>query len=65
MTEEFKVVETSTVTEDELTAVLNRWAREGWTFDRFQFIVRESSHRPSMAFAVFRRTAPSTPLDAS
>lgn len=54
---EFRVVETSTVTEDELTRILNRWTGDGWTFDRFQFVVREASHRPSMAFAIFLRPA--------
>lgn len=58
---EFKVVETSIVTEDELTGVLNCWTRQGWTFDRFQFVVREASHRPSMAFAIFRRPAGGAP----
>ena len=52
---EYKVVETSVVTEDELTQILNRQASEGWIFDGFQFAMREASHRPAMAFAVFRR----------
>jgi hypothetical protein len=54
---EYKVVETSVVTEDELTRILNRYASEGWIFDGFQFAMREASHRPAMAFAVFRRRA--------
>ena len=52
---EYRVVETSSVTEEELTLLLNRVVREGWTFDGFQFAMREASHRPSMAFAVFHR----------
>ena len=55
---EYKVVETSVVAEDELTRILNQNAREGWIFDGFQFAMREASHRPAMAFAVFRRAAP-------
>lgn len=45
------------VTEDELTRILNECAREGWTFDGFQFAMRDGSHRPAMAFALFRRPA--------
>jgi hypothetical protein len=57
--QEYKVVETSVVTEEELTRILNRYARAGWTFDGFQFAMREASHRPAMAFALFRRSAES------
>jgi len=53
---EYRVVETSTVTEDSLTRLLNDAAREGWLFDGFQFAMREGSHRPAMAFAIFRRS---------
>ncbi len=52
---EYRVVETSTVTEDELTRILNEQTREGWIFDGFQFVTTEASHRPAMAFAVFHR----------
>jgi hypothetical protein len=55
---EYKIVETSVVTEEELTRILNQQTREGWTFDGFQFAMREASHRPAMAFAVFRRALP-------
>ena len=55
---EYRVVETSVVTEDELTQILNQQTREGWIFDGFQFAMREASHRPAMAFAVFRRPVP-------
>lgn len=53
---EYRVVETSTVTEDSLGRVLNENASEGWIFDGFHFAMREASHRPSMAFAIFHRT---------
>ena len=45
----------SVVTDDALTEVLNRFTREGWHFDTFQFAMGEGSHRPAMAFAIFRR----------
>lgn len=52
---EFKVVEIGNVTDEEIEAVLNEWAGKGWTFDTLQFAMRESSRRPSMAFAMFTR----------
>ncbi len=51
----YKVVETSTVTEDELESLLNEWTKKGWRFDVMQFAMRESSKRPSMAFLLFTR----------
>jgi hypothetical protein len=51
----YKVVETSTVTEDELESLLNEWTKKGWRFDAMQFAMRESSKRPSMAFLLFTR----------
>jgi hypothetical protein len=51
----YKVVELSSVTDEEIEAVLNEWTAEGWTFDTMQFAMRESSKRPSMAFITFRR----------
>ena len=53
---QYKVVETSTVTEDELEALLNEWTQKGWHLDGIQFAMRESSKRPSMAFLVFTRS---------
>jgi hypothetical protein len=52
---EYKVLEVSTVTDEELTRVLNEGARAGWTYDGIQFAMRESSKRPAMAFVVFTR----------
>jgi len=52
---EYKVVESSVVTEDELSRILNSTTAEGWHFEAFQFAMRECSHRPSMVFAVFKR----------
>ena len=54
---EYKVVETQTVTDEELERIINRWVREGWLYDGVQFAMRESSKRPSMAFVTFTRPA--------
>ncbi len=52
----YKVVELSSVTDEELEAALNKWTAEGWTFDTMQFAMRDSSKRPSMAFITFTRS---------
>lgn len=52
---QYKVVETSTVTEEALESVLNEWTKAGWRLDGIQFAMRESSKRPSMAFVIFTR----------
>jgi hypothetical protein len=54
---EYKVVEISTVTEDEIESVLNEWTRKGWVYDGMQFAMRDSSKRPSMAFVTFTRSS--------
>lgn len=59
----YKVVETSTVTEDILQRILNEWVRQGWTFDSIQFVVRDASKRPSMAFVLFSREGEELPTD--
>lgn len=51
----YKVVETQTVTDEQLEHIVNEWVGQGWTFDGFQFAMRESSKRPAMAFVVFTR----------
>ncbi len=51
----YKVVETSSVTDEELERILNQWSAQGWTLDNIQFAMRESSKRPSMAFVCFTR----------
>ncbi len=55
MPSEYKVIEISTVTDQAIEEVLNEWTRQGWTFDGLQFAMRDSSPRPSMAFAMFKR----------
>lgn len=51
----YKVVELSTVTEEEIENTLNRFTAEGWHYDGIQFAMRESSKRPAMAFVLFIR----------
>ncbi|NNL65373.1 MAG: DUF4177 domain-containing protein [Myxococcales bacterium] len=57
MSTEYKVVEISTVTDQEIESVLNEWSKQGWTYDGMQFAMRDSSKRPSMAFITFTRPA--------
>ena len=52
---QYKIVETSTVTDEELERIVNEWVETGWVFEGFQFAMRESSKRPSMAFVIFTR----------
>lgn len=51
----YKVVEVTTVTDEELETVFNEWTAKGWTLDGVQFAMRDSSKRPSMAFVTFTR----------
>ena len=60
MSVEYKVVEISNVTDEEIESALNEWTAQGWTFDTLQFAMRDSSRRPSMAFATFTRPIPFT-----
>ena len=55
MPRRFKVVETSSVSDEELETILNEWTAKSWTLDTIQFAMRESSKRPSMAFVLFSR----------
>ena len=52
---EYKVVESSTVTDEDLQRILNDQVSAGWRFDGMQFAMRESSKRPAMAFLLFTR----------
>ncbi len=49
----YKVVETSTVTDEEIEKVLNEWTSRGWAFSSIHFVNAESSRRPKMAFLFF------------
>ena len=51
----YRVVETSSVSDEELETILNEWTAKNWTLDSIQFAMRESSKRPSMAFVLFSR----------
>ncbi|MBN1355326.1 DUF4177 domain-containing protein [bacterium] len=51
----YKVVELSTVTDETIEEVLNHWTAGGWLFDQIQFVVRDASRRPCMAFVFFTR----------
>jgi hypothetical protein len=52
---EYKVVETSLVTDEALEEILNAWTAKGWHYDGMQFAMREASKRPAMAFVLFTR----------
>jgi hypothetical protein len=52
---EYKVVESSVVTDEELERIINTWVSSGWLFEGIQFAMRESSKRPAMAFVLFIR----------
>ncbi len=52
---QYKVVETSSVTQEEIETLLNEWTAQGWRLEGIQFAMRESSKRPSMAFVIFTR----------
>ncbi len=49
----YKVVETSTVTDECLETLINEWVQKGWQLDEIKFAMKESSKRPSMAFLIF------------
>lgn len=49
----YKIVETSTVTDERLEQIVNEWVSQGWLLDGIQFAMRESSKRPAMAFVLF------------
>jgi hypothetical protein len=51
----YKVVETSSVTDESLEGIINDWTAQGWVFEGMQFAMRESSKRPAMAFVLFTR----------
>lgn len=51
----YKVVETTTVTDETLEEIINTWVGQGWTLDTIHFAMRESSRRPAMAFVLFVR----------
>ena len=52
---EYKVAELSVVTDESIETALNHWTAKGWHFDSIQFVIREASKRPAMAFVLFTR----------
>ena len=52
------MVETSTVTDETLTRILNHETAAGWVFDGMTFVPNEASKRPKMAFVIFTREGP-------
>jgi len=52
---EYRVVETSTVTDDAISRILNHETRAGWVYDGMTFVPNEASKRPRMAFIIFTR----------
>jgi len=52
---QYKVVETSVVTDESLERIINEHVSSGWVFDGIQFATRDASKRPAMAFVIFTR----------
>lgn len=50
-----KVVETSTVTDDELERLINEWHAKGYRLDKIDYVCSPASRRPQMAFLFFER----------
>ena len=46
----YKVVELTTVTDEEQERVINEWVDQDWVLDTIQFAMRDASKRPAMAF---------------
>lgn len=55
---EYKVIESSEVTDESLERILNEWTPQGWHFEVIHFAMRDASKRPAMAFVIFSRTLP-------
>ena len=55
MSTRYKVVETQTVTDESMEAILNDWVDRGWSLDEIKFAMGDASRRPSMAFILFTR----------
>ncbi|MGQ9654689.1 MAG: DUF4177 domain-containing protein [Thermodesulfobacteriota bacterium] len=51
----YRVVETSTVTDEELERLINELVCLGWELEDVRFVTKESSRRPAMAFLFFVR----------
>ncbi len=51
----YKVVELTTVTDEDLESLINEWVSKGWNFETIQFAMRDASKRPAMAFVFFTK----------
>ena len=51
----YKVVELTTVTDEDLESLINEWVGKGWNFETIQFAMRDASKRPAMAFVFFTK----------
>jgi hypothetical protein len=51
----YKVVETSSVTDEELERIFHEWTGRGWQLDGVRFAMSDASRRPAMAFVTFTR----------
>jgi hypothetical protein len=49
----YKVVEISTVTDDEIERSVNEWSAKGYAFAGIHFVTTQASRRPVMAFLFF------------
>ena len=49
----YKVVEISTVTDEEIERVVNEWTAKGFEFASIHFVTTQASRRPVMAFLFF------------
>ena len=62
---QYKVVETSTVTDMEIEGILNEWTGRGYSFASIHFVTTESSRRPGMAFIFFAGSEEACSTDMS
>ncbi len=60
----WKIVESSSVTDESLEAIVNEFTGAGWQFEGIQFAMRESSKRPAMAFVLFTRALTESEVSA-
>ena len=49
----YKVVEISTVTDEEIERTVNEWTVKGYDFASIHFVTTQASRRPVMAFLFF------------
>jgi hypothetical protein len=61
----YKVVEISTVTDEEIERVANEWSTKGYSFASIHFVSSQVSRRPVMAFLFFTAPDGEVPSGAS